>query len=372
MDPLRWGNGVPFRVIVGFTCILSMCGAMLIVVSYVFFKSLRNRARLILVHISLMDFGTVVSKFVGNSINFEQYYVTHNASCTIYHTPQHSAMKGLCEGQAFFVHFFTVGSVLWTISLSVYLYFLLMHYRTSYAQMSHYASYFLCYGLSLLVSLWLLRSDKLGYNGEVFCGIIAVNLLTGQPNRYAAVFGYDLWVYFTMTFVPVLYLAVHLYLRDKVCHYYTPVIIYPPTHYGLHICTKHMRAHTHVHTLIYTYTHTLTYAYCSAAPPYIFVIMSLQLKQSKQYLRDGEERFKEALTILDYRFFLIPIMFALLRMWTCMQFLFSVYVQLTGLPPVLKRLVFYLSVSLFLSSILTVHICIQCLLQTYSYVLVHC
>ena len=77
----------------------------------------------------------------------------------------------------------------------------------------------------------------------------------------------------------------------------------------------------------------------------------LQLKQSKQYLRDGEERFKEALTILDYRFFLIPIMFGLLRMWTCMQFLFNVYVQLKGVPPLLKRLVFYLSVSFFLAEL---------------------
>ena len=218
VSSLLWENGIPFRVIVGFTCALSMCGATLIIISYVFFKSLRNRARLILVHLSLMDFGTVLSKFVGNLINFDRYYVTHNATCTIYHTPQHHAIKELCEGQAFLGHFFTLSSVLWTISLSVYLYFLLMHYRTSYARFSLYASYFLCYGISLLISVWLLLSGKLGYDGDSWCTIVAINLFTGRPNRYAAVFGYDLWVYFTMTFVPVLYLAVHLYLRDKVCH----------------------------------------------------------------------------------------------------------------------------------------------------------
>ena len=70
-----------------------------------------------------------------------------------------------------------------------------------------------------------------------------------------------------------------------------------------------------------------------------------QLKQSKHYLRDGEERFKEALLILDYRFFLIPLMFALLRMWTCMRFLFEIYLQLNGVPLPIKILVFYLSVS---------------------------
>ena len=71
----------------------------------------------------------------------------------------------------------------------------------------------------------------------------------------------------------------------------------------------------------------------------------VQRKQSKHYLRDGEERFREALMILDYRFFLIPVMFALLRMWTCMLFLFEVYVQLKGVPPAIKLVVFYLSVS---------------------------
>ena len=214
---LRWENGVPFRVLVGLTCILSMCGATLIVVSYVFFKSLRNRARLILVHISLMDFGTALSKFVGSATNFDQYYVTYNSSCTVYHTPRHHYIQELCEGQAFFVHFFTMGSVLWTISLAVYLYFLLMHYQISYARMSHYVSYFLCYGLSLFVSVWLLLTGRLGYGGSSYCGIVAINMLTGSPNQYAAIFGYDLWVYFTMTFVPVLYLAVQLYLRDMVC-----------------------------------------------------------------------------------------------------------------------------------------------------------
>lgn len=215
--PLRWENGIPFRVVVSLICVLSMCGATLIVITYVCFRSLRNRARLILVHISLMDFGVALSKFIGTTFNFDRYYVAYNASCTIYHTPQQDYIQDLCVGQAFLQHFFTMGSVLWIISLSVYLYFLLVHHRTSYARLSLYTSYFLCYGLAVFVSVWLLLSDKLGYGGNSYCGIIPVNIFTGHINKYAAVFGYDLWVYFTMTFIPVLYLAVYLYLRDMVC-----------------------------------------------------------------------------------------------------------------------------------------------------------
>ena len=214
-SPLRWEGGLPFRVLVGTACVLSMFGAALILVSYVFFRSLRNRARLVLVHISLMDLGTVLSKFVGNAVDFDRYYVSYNGSCTVYSAPRLDYVRA-CETQAFLLHFFTLGSVLWTTSLSVYLYFLLVHHRTSYARRSHQLSYFLCYGLALLVNLWLLLSGKLGYGGNGYCGMVAVDPLTGRPNQYAAVLGYDLWVYFTMTFVPVLYLAVHLYLRDVV------------------------------------------------------------------------------------------------------------------------------------------------------------
>lgn len=215
--PLRWENGIPFRVLVGIACVLSMFGATLIIVSYAFFRSLRNRARLVLVHISVMDLGTVLAKFVGNAVGFDRYYMSYNASCTVYHPPRHDYVQPLCEAQAFFLHFFTLGSVLWTTSLSVYLYFLLMHHQTSYARRSLQASYFLCYGLSVCVSLWLLLSGKLGFGGNSYCGQVTIDPLTGRPQQFSAVFGYDLWAYFSMTFVPVLYLAVHLYLRDVVC-----------------------------------------------------------------------------------------------------------------------------------------------------------
>ena len=49
--------------------------------------------------------------------------------------------------------------------------------------------------------------------------------------------------------------------------------------------------------------------------------------------------------ILDYRFFLIPLMFALLRMWTCMVFIFQVYTQVKSIPLPIKIMMGYLSVS---------------------------
>ena len=47
---------ISVRVAVWITCSLSMLGALLIIFSYVCFKTMRSRAREILVHISVMDF----------------------------------------------------------------------------------------------------------------------------------------------------------------------------------------------------------------------------------------------------------------------------------------------------------------------------
>lgn len=215
-----WEKGPPFRAVVGITCVLSMIGTVLIIVSYVFYKNLRNRARLILVHLSLMDFGVALSNLIGNLIYFDRYYITYNTTdnCMIYHWPPHQYTEYLCEAQAFFSHFFTLGSILWTISLAVYLYFLLMHSRTSLAPVSLRISYFLCYGIPLFICLWLLFTHKFGYSSRSFgwCTILVFSDMANQSNIFGAVIGYDLWVYLAMTFVFALYLAVQLFLREKV------------------------------------------------------------------------------------------------------------------------------------------------------------
>ena len=213
-----WTSGPTLRAAVGLTCILSMLGTVLIIVSYVFYKNLRNRARLILVHLSIVDFGVALSNFIGSMLHFDQYYVTYNATCISYHWPQHSYIKSLCETQAFFSHYFTLGSVLWTMSLAVYLYFLLMHSQTSLAQISLVVSFFLCYGLPICICLWLSFTDMFGYSAQSFswCALLAHNDVTGESHIFEAVFGYDIWVYLAMAVILILYLTVQLFLREKV------------------------------------------------------------------------------------------------------------------------------------------------------------
>ena len=127
-------------------------------------------------------------------------------------------MRNLCVAQAFLAHYFTQASVLWTISLAVFLYFLIVHHRTPLAKYSLRLSYILCYGLPVIICVWLVLTNRFGYspNNTGWCSILQLNSQTLAPDIFAVVVGYDLWVYLAITMVPIIYLAVQLFLREKV------------------------------------------------------------------------------------------------------------------------------------------------------------
>ena len=86
------------------------------------------------------------------------------------------------------------------------------------------------------------------------------------------------------------------------------------------------------------YTFTLIYTHLPTYP-------HTQFKQTRQYLRDAEGRFWEAVYILDYQFLFIPLVFTLLRMWTCIVGLLYVYIQIRETPDWLNVTLVYFAVS---------------------------
>ena len=161
-DPFTHKN-VALRVVVAFTCSLSMIGALLIVLSYIFLKSIRTKTRQIIVHLSIADFGTACANFIGATVYFDYYILKCRASCnnTFPGIPC-DAVENLCTAQAFFANYFTIVSVLWTLSLSVYIHCLVVHsgmMRTH--SMVIYFSYCFCWGMPLVISVWLLSTSKL-------------------------------------------------------------------------------------------------------------------------------------------------------------------------------------------------------------------
>ena len=197
------------------SCCLSILGSLLIILSYILFKKRRTRAREILLHISLMDLGVALSNLIGLSVYFDHYYFEHKQN----YSDVRASIKCLCHTQAFFSFYCTYASILWTIALAGFIYFLITHHKTRIAIHFHRFSYVVCYGLPLLVSLWLILTKKLGYSpldSSGWCSLITRDLETGEVDRFVTVFGYDLWVYLAVVTIPILYVSVRSYISNQV------------------------------------------------------------------------------------------------------------------------------------------------------------
>lgn len=217
------------RAVSGISCILTICGSLLIIISYTCFRSLRTRARLILVHLAIADMGVGIANLVGISVDFDRYfYHVHTASETEPFFPNSTDIQNLCETQAFFAEYCTLSSVLWTTCLAAYMYLLIIH--KSQKQMNYFMwfSYLFCYGMPLLVSVWMILTGRLGYapyDSSGWCAVIVVkpyrqswegNSPKTTIDMFSSILGYDLWIFLTIILIIFLYISVFCYVKQEV------------------------------------------------------------------------------------------------------------------------------------------------------------
>lgn len=193
--------GVPasVRALVGVTCILSMAGALLIILSYILIREIRTTTRKILLHLSIMDFMVAAGNSIGVFIDFDRYFSNFNTSAPVY---------GACEAQAFFSMYGTISSILWTNCMAVYIYLHVM--QVPKVAWSMYVFYVLNYGLPLIISLWFLVTKKFGYSpygGSGWCSVIDFDIETGQTHPFVNIFANELWIYLTVIVVPLIYVS---------------------------------------------------------------------------------------------------------------------------------------------------------------------
>ena len=216
-------NGVPqavlpsVRAVVGITCVLSMFGAILIILSYLLIKEIRTKAREILVHLSLMDFMVATANFVGVTVNFDQYL--SDTKHHYYSERTYNVVNILCKTQASFAMYGTESSILWTIAIAVYIYFRIMFDKKPVARRAVYVFYIICYGLPLIMTLWYSIDGKLGYSrfgGSGWCSLVLAHSNNVYP--FDALLGNDMWLYLTIFLVPVIFVSLYFYLRFEVCY----------------------------------------------------------------------------------------------------------------------------------------------------------
>ena len=198
-------------------CVLSIIGSLLIIFSYIVFKSIRSNVRCLLVNLSLMDFGVGCANLVGILYDYESHL--RNSSDQSSRILTDSAQR-VCQAQAFFADWCTHSSIIWTILLPAYLYLLVTYQRSTHTKYVFLSFYIFGYGVPLISSLWLLLTHRLGYapyNSAGWCTVQLTDISGRNPNIYLTAMSYDLWIYLSFVLVPVFCLAVHLRIRDKVC-----------------------------------------------------------------------------------------------------------------------------------------------------------
>ena len=205
----------------GITCVLSILGSFLIIISYFLFRELRTNARLVLVHISVADLGVAASNLFGDAVRFERFF-NHTSN-----EFKPAVFGKICKVQAFIAHFSTMSSVLWTIALAVLMYAVVKRLITT-NNSKKFMCFFcvFCYGMPLFLSLWMICTDKLGfspYDTSGWCGTIIYNGF--KVDYMTAVFGYDLWMVLTSVFIIVTYLSLHFYVKQEVSSTVKPALV---------------------------------------------------------------------------------------------------------------------------------------------------
>ena len=216
-ESVFYQKSIGIRTVVGGTCTLSIIGSALIILSYVRFKELRTYTRLILLHISLMDFGVALANLIGVTVYFDGYYLRSLAEGSNVSL----AVSYSCHAQAWVALFCTTGSVLWTVTLAVYLYFLVLQPSNVVPKKMFFYLCILNYSLPMLVSLWAGCTKRLGYDPTDSSGWCTLKVI--EPPHYnkdvfSAVFGNDLWVYLATVLIIVLYLGAKLHVKEQVSY----------------------------------------------------------------------------------------------------------------------------------------------------------
>ena len=205
------------RIVVGIVCVLTVLGSVVIIASYLCFRTLRTKARLLLVHLSAMDLLVGVSNLTG-LLALRRY---HDVPSDYFPLP----LRHFCTAQAFVADYATISSVLWTVSLGVYMYVLASPSMVERTLDRRFVSHFVwvsclvSYGLPTLVTMWLLLTGRLGYTPEDsagWCSVVTYDNVTGKDNTFVSFFGYDLWMYLAISLIAVLYIASKANLRYQV------------------------------------------------------------------------------------------------------------------------------------------------------------
>ena len=151
------------KITVGTTCLLSILGASLIILTYVAFRDLRTTARQLLVNLSVADIIIAASHFVGLLTNYDRF---------LYSSLQKDTW---CSVQAAITMYGTISSFLWTIAVALYMFTVIMMKRPEIAMKTVPVYYLVCWGIPVVFPVWFGVKDYLGFEQPADIGMATIN-----------------------------------------------------------------------------------------------------------------------------------------------------------------------------------------------------
>ena len=160
------------KIVVGTTCLLSILGASLIILTYVAFRDLRTVARQLLVNLSVADIVVAASHFVGLLTNYERF-VYSNLRSDVW-----------CSVQGAVTMYGTISSFLWTIAVALYMFTVIVMKRPEIAKKMVPVYYLVCWGVPIVFPVWFGVKRYLGFELPADVGMLSVHHCYARLTMY--------------------------------------------------------------------------------------------------------------------------------------------------------------------------------------------
>ena len=156
------------KITVGTTCLLSVLGASLIILTYVAFRDLRTTGRQLLVNLSVADILVALTHFTGLYTNYDRFLSPCNGP-NVYGNFT-NLTDPWCATQGALTMFSVLASFLWTIAVAVYLFVVIVVNRALWAKRLRAVFYPVCWGVPGVIVVAFGAKQYFGFEENVDIG----------------------------------------------------------------------------------------------------------------------------------------------------------------------------------------------------------
>ena len=230
---------IALTVVQGVISFLSIVGSVLLIFSYVLFKPLRSKSRLLIAHLAVANFIDVLPDFLAAFMDFrKRFKVTDGLLCignTRFFDNSANTYCNLCVYLEFVSHLGSLSTILWTVCVCFHFFILVSYRNTKLASRLTYVYYVIAWLVPLGISLWLLFHNWFGFeptNSTVNCSIKTDCVPHHHPyhyqNRYGKqnwnriiglIFGFKIWQALVFVIIPCLFIAIQCKSRKRVSYH---------------------------------------------------------------------------------------------------------------------------------------------------------